>query len=361
MNYTPLQISNFDLNFGRFKTMTKSCAVPQVKEQTHNFVNLHEFLKSKKGIVKIAKKSIPNNNWNDNVKQNSETFGENFAIEEYHGSIWIGDRLFRKTGSSLIFLAKNREPTNPNSNLPTEFVVKSCLMEPSSSLQHEKEVLVNLGPFSNVVRCYGDEITMTKSGEKIYNVLFEYCSGSSLRDHILKFGANGLPENEVRRYTRDIVHGLYYMHCNAGYIHGDIKSRNILMSPSAAKLGSFGLARKLSADVFCEEEISGWGPYTSPELARDGYLGWPADIWALGCLVLEMLTGKPAWRFGIGCNYLIDGNHEEVPQIPNGISKVGRDFINKCLITSPYRRRPIWLLIKHPFVCLSTLNCLLNE
>ncbi|XP_038880300.1 mitogen-activated protein kinase kinase kinase 17-like [Benincasa hispida] len=319
--------------------MTKSCVVSQVNQRSHNFVNLHEFLKTKRGIVKCAKKSLRTNNWNDNVKHNSEKFGKDFAIEEYHGSIWTGDHLFRKTGSSLIFLARNRAPTNPNSNLPTEFMVKSCLMESSSSLQHEKEVLNNLGSFTNLVRCYGDEITITKSGEKVYNVLFEYCYGSSLRDHILKFGPNGLPEHEVRRYTRDIVYGVCYMHCNGRYIHGDIKSRNILMSPTGAKLASFGWARKLTAEVLCEEEIRGSGPYISPELASDGYLGWPADIWALGCVVLEMLTGKSP------------RNNEEAIQIINDISKEGRDFIKKCLITSPYKRRPSWLLIKHPFVC----------
>ncbi|XP_038904527.1 mitogen-activated protein kinase kinase kinase 17-like [Benincasa hispida] len=170
----------------------------------------------------------------------------------------------------------------------------------------------------------------------MYTVLFEYCSRSSLSDHILKFGQNGLPEHEVRRYTRDIVHGLYYMHCNARYIHGDIKSRNILLSSNTAKLASFGLARKLTAEVLCEEEIWGSGQYTSPELARDGYLSWLADI-----------TGKSSFTNA----YKHNCNNEEKPEMPNNISREGKDFI-KCLIRSPYKRRPTWLLIKHPFVCL---------
>ncbi|XP_023516554.1 mitogen-activated protein kinase kinase kinase 17-like [Cucurbita pepo subsp. pepo] len=331
--------------------MTKSCVVSQVNQQCHNIVNLHEFLKTKRGIVKCAKKSQSSNNWNNNVKHNYGRFG-NFAIEEYHGSFWIGDRLIRKSGSGLVFLAKNKSSTNSN----PEFLVKSCLMESSSSLQYEKEVLRNLGPCSNLVRCYGDEITMNKSGEQIYNVVFEYCRGSSLRDHIIKFGRNGLPEPIVRQYTRDIVHGLCYMHCNAGYIHGDIKPRNILLSPSdhqggclVAKLASFGLARKLTPEVLCDEEISGSGSYIAPELAKDGYLDWPADIWALGCVVLEMLTGKPAWSFESAYNYLMDCN-QEIPEIPSKISSAGRDFVKRCLIRSPYKRRPTWLLVKHPFV-----------
>ncbi|KAA0053712.1 mitogen-activated protein kinase kinase kinase YODA-like [Cucumis melo var. makuwa] len=329
--------------------MTKSCVVSRVQF----CVNLHEFLKTKRRILKIAKKSAPTNNWNDTIKHNYEKFGEDFTIEEFHGSIWSGVHLFRKTESTLIFLAKkNRAPiNNSTSNLPEEFLVKSSLTESSSSLHHEKEVLSNLGPFMNLVDCYGDEITISKSGEKVYNVFFEYCSGSSLRDHIRKFGPNGLQEHEVRKYTRDIVHGLYYMHCNGRYIHGDIKSRNILLSHGMAKLASFGLARKLTAEVICEEEISGSGPYASPELAREGYLGWPADIWALGCVVLEMFTGKSAWSFGDAHRYLMDCNNEKIPEIPKNISREGRDFIKKCLIRSPYKRRPSWLLIKHPFVC----------
>lgn len=341
--------------------MTKSCVISRVSEQSRNFVNLHDFLKTKRGIVKYAKKTLPDNNWNDSVKHYNGRFA-NLTVEESHGSCWIGDRLLRKRGSGLVFLAKNREPTNPNSDLPTEIVVKSCLMEFSSSLQHEKEVLSDLAPCTNIVHCYGDEITTTKSGEKVYNVLFEYCSGSSLRDHIINFGLNGLPEYEVRKYTRDIVHGLYHMHCNARYVHGDIKPRNILLLPSAcaadkgslvAKMASFGLAKKLTPEVVCDQEMSGSGPYISPELARDGYLDWPADIWALGCVVLEMLTGKPAWSFENANKYMLDCyNNELLPEIPKGMSSAGRDFIKRCLIRSPYKRRPIWLLIKHPFVCL---------
>ena len=63
--------------------------------------NLHKFLKTKKRILKIAKKSALTNNWNDTIKNNYENFGEDFTIKEFHGLIWTGVHLFGKTKSTL--------------------------------------------------------------------------------------------------------------------------------------------------------------------------------------------------------------------------------------------------------------------
>jgi serine/threonine protein kinase len=80
--------------------------------------------------------------------------------------------------------------------------------------------------------------------------------------------------------------------------------------------------------------------------------GRKADIWSLGCTVIEMLTGRPPW-----CNldnhwsalYQI-ANSEEGPERPQGVSPACRDFLDKCLATDPAARPTAAELLEHPFV-----------
>ncbi|CAK9328065.1 unnamed protein product [Citrullus colocynthis] len=244
-------------------------------------------------------------------------------IAETHGSYWVRDHVIGADTFGLVFLAKN----NSNPELPSEIPVKSFSVSFSQPLQFEKELPCNLGGgwCSHVLRkCYGDEITITKSGGKV---------------------------SEVRRYTRDIVHGLCYLHCNARYIHCNISSSSILLSPIGihgalmAKIANLGSAKKLTSQVSgCD--FRGSEIYMSPELTKDGYLDWPANVWALGCVVSEMLTGS---RFLLDTRLRWDYVCEQ-PKVPDELSRAGKDFLRRCFVTSPYKRTPTWLLIKHPFV-----------
>lgn len=265
-------------------------------------------------------------------------------------------------GSKII----SRSLGSPDSYLPSEMAVKSSFLEHSSSLHFERKVLEELNCCPNVVKCYGDEITKTRSGKPLYNLLLEYCSGGCLLDRIAKFGPKGLPELEVRRYTRDIVVGIAYIH-GRGFIHCDIKPENVLLLPSSddgagclvAKIADFGLAEKMTDDEVSIGRgggIKGTVPYMAPELVRDHHSDWPIDIWAVGCVVLEMLTGKGVWSRSsiltsddllarIACS-------DQLPEIPSGLSAMATDFLRRCLLISPYARSPASLLLHHPFISL---------
>ncbi|KAJ0089913.1 hypothetical protein Patl1_14514 [Pistacia atlantica] len=151
-------------------------------------------------------------------------------------------------------------------------------MAQASSLRYDKQVFSRFDPkIPNVIKCYGDKETIGCEGEKIYNLFLEFCSGGSHYDYINKSysSSNGL--QEVMKYTRDIVKGLFYIHRN-GIVHCDIKPGNyILLVPGSgggftAKLADFGLAKNMDDEDMEEDSYRGTCIYMAPELVEDKIL-----------------------------------------------------------------------------------------
>ncbi|CAA6665341.1 unnamed protein product [Spirodela intermedia] len=154
----------------------------------------------------------------------------------------------------------------------------------------------------------------------------EYVPGGDLSEEIKRSGP--LDEPAVRGYTRGILSGPAYLH-SAGIAHCDVKGENILL------LGSGGDATVKIADLGCarwvdggDEAISGTPLYMPPEVARGEQQGAAADIWALGCTVVEMMTGKRAWP---NVTDPVAAMHRiafsgDVPEFPPNVSGEAVDF-----------------------------------
>ncbi|KAH9750413.1 protein kinase domain-containing protein [Citrus sinensis] len=84
-------------------------------------------------------------------------------------------------------------------------------------------------------------------------------------------------------------------------------------------------------------------------LKNDGY-GLTADIWSLGCTVLEMITHRPPYAHLEGMQALFRIGRGELPPVPNSLSRDARDFILKCLQVNPNDRPTAAQLMEHPFV-----------
>lgn len=235
---------------------------------------------------------------------------------------------------------------------PPLMAVKSSDSYGFASLANEKSVLDSLGDCPEIVRCYGEDQTVEK-GEKLHNLLLEYASRGSLATQLKKLNGEGLPESTVRGYTGSVLRGLRHIH-SKGFAHCDIKLGNILLfGDGAVKIADFGLARDLTASKE-GVEIRGTPLYMAPESVNDNVYGEAADVWALGCAVVEMFSGKTAWSVGKGSNFMSllirIGVGDELPMVPEELSKEGKDFLSKCFVKDSEKRWTAEMLLTHPFV-----------
>ncbi|GLC47419.1 hypothetical protein PLESTB_000543000 [Pleodorina starrii] len=129
----------------------------------------------------------------------------------------------------------------------------------------------------------------------------EYCAGGELYEQINK--RCGLPLDAVRFYAAEVVLILQYLR-SAQVVHRDLKPENLLLSADGhLKLVDFGSARafflpqaekppgKNRATSFV-----GTAEYVSPEVLLNQPLSYPADLWALGCLLYQMIVGRPPFK-----------------------------------------------------------------
>ncbi|KAL9156527.1 hypothetical protein ABFS82_09G082900 [Erythranthe guttata] len=280
-------------------------------------------------------------------------------VSEYgDGAAWFRGSIIGKGGFGSVYLATLKNPTSKYSCFPPLMAVKSAEVSASGSIQKEKEVLTNLKGCPYLIKCFGEETTIGSNGVMAYNLLLEYGSGGTLSDRIEKSGGGGLAECEARVYTRSILRGLNHIHGN-GYVHCDLKPENILLVPNSgagirAKIGDFGLAkreRNSKKSKILEPYWRGTPMYLSPEAVVDKVQESPSDIWALGCIVLYMLTGNLPWE-GKKSEEIIRkiGTRGRLPKIPNELSKEAKDFLKGCFVRRSVFRHTSEMLLHHPFV-----------
>ncbi|KAJ7959090.1 Protein kinase [Quillaja saponaria] len=212
-----------------------------------------------------------------------------------------------------------------------------------SVYQLEQEIaLLSQFEHENIVQYYGTD----KDESKLY-IFLELVTLGSLG---LLYRRFHLRDSQVSAYTRQILHGLKYLH-DRNVIHRDVKCANILVDASGSvKLADFGLAKatKLNDVKSCK----GTAFWMAPEVVRgrnQGY-GLPADIWSLGCTVLEMLTGQIPYYHLECMQALFRIGKGELPRVPDSLSTDARDFILQCLQVNPDDRPTAAQLLNHQFV-----------
>ena len=140
----------------------------------------------------------------------------------------------------------------------------------------------------------GEETASDGSGVAQPYIVMEYVAGRTLRD-IVREGRKILPERALE-ITSGVLSALDYSH-RAGIIHRDIKPGNVMLTPSGdVKVMDFGIARAISdasSTMTQTAAVVGTAQYLSPEQARGETVDSRSDVYSAGCLLYELLTGRP--------------------------------------------------------------------
>uniref|UniRef100_V5EW54 Protein kinase n=2 Tax=Kalmanozyma brasiliensis (strain GHG001) TaxID=1365824 RepID=V5EW54_KALBG len=242
-------------------------------------------------------------------------------------------------------------------------------------IKDEMEVMSMLS-HPNIVEYYGIEVHR----DRVY-IFEEYCQGGSLAA-LLEHGRIE-DETVIQVYTLQMLEGLIYLH-SQGIIHRDIKPDNILLDHvgvlkyvdfGAAKIlaknsrtiqrsrktggmGNIGMLAQGAAEggkqggpAGAMASLQGTPMYMSPEVIKGNSDGpqSAADIWSLGCVVLEFATGKRPWsNFDNEWAIMFHiGMAEQHPALPDSsqLSPMGIEFIRQCLTINP-RQRPSAIQLK---------------
>ncbi|KAJ4717562.1 Pkinase domain-containing protein [Melia azedarach] len=260
---------------------------------------------------------------------------------------WVKGKMVGSGSFGTVHLAMNKATG-------ALFVVKSAYSEAGvQALRDEAEILESLNsPY--VVGCMGRDFLTGRNGEETLHVFMEYMAGGTLSNVAENFGV--LDAEVIRLYTREILHGLKYLHEN-GNVHCDLKCKNVLLGLNGnVKLADFGCARRINDSKKGRnfwQSIGGTPLWMAPEVLRNEGLDFASDIWSLGCIVIEMATGKYPWGDNISnpvAAVLKIACSNEKPQFPSHFSKEGLDFLAKCLERNPKRRWSAGELLNHPFI-----------
>jgi eukaryotic-like serine/threonine-protein kinase len=212
--------------------------------------------------------------------------------------------------------------------------------------EREAKVLASLN-HPNIASIYGlEESNSTRA------LVMELVQGQTLTERIRQ---GPLPLDETLSIAKQIAEGLEYAH-ERGIIHRDLKPSNVKVTPDGAvKVLDFGLAKALEGET-TEEELQnsptlsaaatragvllGTAAYMSPEQARGKRVDRRADIWAFGCVIYEMLTGRDAFSGETTSDILacVIRAEPDWSQLPAATPQAVRHLLSRCLQKDPKQR-----------------------
>jgi 3-phosphoinositide dependent protein kinase-1 len=220
----------------------------------------------------------------------------------------------------------------------------------------EKDTLNRLNSHPGIVRLY-----YTFQDERSLYFVLDLATNGELLATLKKIGT--FDEECTRFYGAEILDAVAYMH-SRGVIHRDLKPENVLLDSNMhIKITDFGTGKILEdrskvqngADILpgarsddrCASFV-GTAEYVSPELLTNKEGGKPTDLWAFGCIIYQLLTGRPPFKGAT--EYL---TFEKILALdytfPTGFPPVARDLVERLLVPDPSKRLTVEHVMNHDF------------
>lgn len=186
-------------------------------------------------------------------------------------------------------------------------------------------------------------------GPDVVSIILEYVENGSLLHTLKAFG--NFPEKLVASYVVKILEGLSYLH-EQDVVHCDLKAANILTTKNGnVKLSDFGVSLNLKAmEKVQKNDAMGTPNWMAPEVIELKGASTAADIWSLGCTIIELLTGKPPYGDMLAMSALFRIVEDERPPIPEKCSDSLKDFLIQCFQKEPTKRPTAEALFEHDWL-----------
>ncbi|ODQ82418.1 hypothetical protein BABINDRAFT_159014 [Babjeviella inositovora NRRL Y-12698] len=211
------------------------------------------------------------------------------------------------------------------------------------ALLHEMALLKTLN-HENIVRYFG-----TDSDATHVNIFLEYVPGGSVASMLTNYGP--FEEPLIRNFVRQILIGLNYLH-GEEIIHRDIKGANILIDiKGTVKISDFGISKKLDGSIQSRRaSLQGSVYWMAPEVVKQVAYTKKADIWSVGCLVVEMFTGKHPFPDFSQMQAIFKIGTHILPEIPSWCTREAEHFLMQ-VFELDYQKRPgAAELLSDPFI-----------
>ncbi|HHW82540.1 MAG TPA: Stk1 family PASTA domain-containing Ser/Thr kinase, partial [Actinomycetales bacterium] len=163
-------------------------------------------------------------------------------------------------------------------------------------------------------------------------IVMEYVEGHTVRE-LLKDGS-AVPIDEAVEITVGVLGALDYAH-NEGIVHRDIKPGNIMLTPTGqVKVMDFGIARAMAdnaATMTQTNSVVGTAQYLSPEQARGETVDQRSDVYSTGCVLYELLTGRPPFQ-GDSAVSVAYQHVREIPAVPSSVASDVPDALDRVVM-----------------------------
>ena len=266
--------------------------------------------------------------------------GDRFGLYEVIALIGVG-------GMGEVYRARD---TRLHRDVALKILPEERRLDPESLQRFEREarLLASLN-HPNIATLHGIE-----SAAGAHALVMELVEGDGLDERLARVPRNtaGLPPREALQIARQIVDALDAAH-ERGVVHRDLKPANIKIRPDGTvKVLDFGIAKVFEPGVSGHRgttvgvtqmpgAVIGTPSYMSPEQARGGGVDRRTDIWALGCVLYEMLAGQRAFDGSTAAEVVarVIEREPDWSKLPAGLPAEVRVLLELCLAKDPKKRR----------------------